>query len=249
MMGPLSRWNIEAGRLFFRFRNAIFPVTFLLIWVTMRPGRLFPSPALDRAAVACGVAGVLLGELVRLVTIGYEYIERGGKKGRPAASRLVTGGIYAHSRNPMYLGNILIAVGFAMASSSLLAYLVVIPFFVFVYQAITCAEEEFLRKEFGEEYAAYCARVPRFFPDLRGLGRTLTQGRYHWKKPIRQDLSTIAWVSLVLAALPLWRAGFLEGWEAARRMVPETLGWEAAILGVYGALVYCKKRKWLFYPA
>ena len=238
-----------AGRFFFRFRNNLFPVMFLLVLVIARPGHIFPLAVLDRWVVACGAALVALGETVRLTTIGFDYIDRGGKAGRPAASRLVSGGIYAHSRNPMYFGNISIATGFALLTSSLLAYAVVIPLFLYVYLAITCAEEEFLRKEFGPEYEAYCARVPRFFPNLRGLGGTLSQGRYNWKKSFRQELSTLTWVSMALAASPLWRAYFLEGAQAARQRAPRTLWQEGVLLALYGILAYCKKRKWLFYPA
>ena len=247
-MSALKQLNIGAGRLFFRFRNAIFPILFVLFLTTMRPAHLFP-PALDRWIVVCGFLSVFAGQMVRLTTIGFDYIDRGGKKGRPAASRLVTGGIYAHTRNPMYLGNILIASGFALVSSSLLAYLTIIPFFLYVYQAITCAEEDFLVKEFGTEYADYCARVPRFFPDPRGLFRTMSSGTYDWRKAVRHDLSTIAWVSIVLAAIPLWRAYFLGGPEAASGLLLPTVGAEGGILCLYAALVYFKRRKLFFYPA
>ena len=242
-------FTLAAGRLFFKFRNAIFPALFLLVIGTIRPARLFPSPVMDRLAVVFGAGLALLGELIRLTTIGFDYIDRGGKAGRPAASRLVTGGIYAHSRNPMYLGNILIAAGFTVASNSPTAYVTILPFFIFVYHAITCAEEEFLRKEFGPEYEAYSARVPRIFPDLRGLRDTLSRGRYNWRKPLRQDLSTMTWIALMLAAVPLWRAYCLEGNGGAWRKAPGTLRLEAVILGVYGLLVCCKKRKLLFYSA
>jgi len=241
--------NVSAGRLFFRSRNAIFPVLLFLFFVTARPTRLLSPPVLDKIMVAGGVALVFLGELIRLVTIGFDYIDRGGKKGRPAASRLVIGGIYAHTRNPMYLGNIFIAAGLALVSSCLPAIVVVTLLFIFVYQAITCAEEEFLRREYGAEYEAYRAQVPRFFPNPRGLWRTLTQGRYDWRRPFRQDLSTFTWLGMVLAATPLWRAYFLKGAETAWRRAPRTLWLEASLLALYGLLVFCKKRKWLFYPA
>jgi len=240
--------NVAAGRIFFRSRNAIFPILLFLFLVTARPTHPFSPPILDKSLVAGGVALVFLGELVRLVTIGFDYIDRGGKKGRPAASRLVIGGIYAHTRNPMYLGNIFIATGLSLVSSCPLAVVVVTLLFIFVYQAITCAEEEFLRREYGAEYEAYCAQVPRFFPNPRGLWSTLAQGRYNWRRPFRQDLSTFTWLGMVLAAIPLWRAYFLKGAETAWRRAPGTLWLEASILVLYGLLVFCKKRKWLFYP-
>lgn len=245
----VKAFTLAAGRFFFKFRNAIFPVLFLLFLVTIRPARIFSSLTLDRWVAACGAGLVFLGEAVRLTTIGFDYIDRGGKKGRPAASRLVTSGIYAHSRNPMYCGNILIAAGFTVASGSPPAYVTILPFFLFVYHSITCAEEEFLRKEFGPEYEAYSARVPRLFPDLRGLWGTLSGSRYDWRRSFRQDLSTITWTGMMLAAVPLWRAFYLEGSAIARQKIPATLKLEAAILGVYVLLAYCKRRKWLFYPA
>ena len=248
MSETLRRSNIEAGRFLFKFRNGIFPVLFILFLVTMTPRHLTPWKSLDRLVVALGVSMVVLGELTRLTTIGFDYIDRGGKNGRPAANRLVHGGIYAHTRNPMYLGNILIAVGFALASSSPSAYVIIIPFFLFVYQAITCAEEEFLKEKFGPDYADYCARVPRFFPLLKGLGRTLTQNRYDWRRPFKQDLSTIVWISLVLAALPIWRAYFLKGIDVAWQRLPASLATIGAILVLYAVLIYCKRKRWLFYP-
>ena len=46
-----------------------------------------------------------------MLTIGYEYIVRGGRQGKVYAEDLVQGGVFAHSRNPLYLGNLLIIVG------------------------------------------------------------------------------------------------------------------------------------------
>ena len=58
-----------------------------------------------------GAIVALLGGVVRGVTIGFVYIVRGGRDGKAYADGLVREGIFAHSRNPMYVGNILMAVG------------------------------------------------------------------------------------------------------------------------------------------
>ena len=243
----MKSWNVAAGRFFFRYRNSLFPIVFLIFLILMRPRVLFGRPIIDHQLALLGTFVAIAGQMVRLLTIGFDYIDRGGKKGRPAASRLVQGGIYAHTRNPMYLGNILIAVGLTMSSGSPVAYVTIIPFFLFVYNAITAAEESFLREEFGAEYKEYCTRVPRFFPSLRGLRQTLSQGQYNWKRAVRQDLSTLTWVSMTLAALPLWRIYFLEGTGALQAAAPRTAVLEAGILAVYLVLIYLKGQRRLFY--
>jgi protein-S-isoprenylcysteine O-methyltransferase Ste14 len=75
---------------------------------------------------------------------------------------LVTGGLYRVSRNPMYIGVLLVVFGQAivLASPRVAAYgLVVLVFFHFV---IVLAEEPHLRKERGASFDEYCRRVPRW---------------------------------------------------------------------------------------
>ena len=91
---------------------------------------MFGNPLADRALGVIGIAVALLGETVRLLTIGFEYIHRGGKDGRVYAGRLVKGGVFGLVRNPMYIGNALIASGMTMYLGAPLGYLLVIPFFV-----------------------------------------------------------------------------------------------------------------------
>ena len=243
----MHRWNVAVGNFFFRYRNTMFPVLFALGVLIIRPRVMFGSPSFDRILMACGMVVALSGELVRLVTIGFEYIERGGKDGKVYASHLVQGGVYALTRNPMYLGNALIAIGMSMVLGSPVAYLLVIPFFLFVYQAIVTAEEAYLRNRFGEEYMQYCARVNRFLPRLREVPRALFGKRYDWRSAIRQDLSTMAALFSGFITLPAWRLYWLYGWDAAKMAAPKAL---AALLGVgmlYGFLAYLKKRRLLFY--
>lgn len=242
MTARLRRLNIAAGQFFFRFRNGLFPAVFALFFLVMRPG------AADHRLMLAGFAAALAGEGIRLSTIGFEYIDRGGKQGRVYASRLVSKGVYGISRNPMYVGNMLIATGIVMASGSTLAALTVLPFFLFVYQAIVVAEEEFLREKFGREYEKYCAQVPRFFPSLRAVQKAFSGTRFNWRRPLKQDLSTLTWITMVLIALPAWRDYFLSGWEVSRARVMRTAALEAAVLALYGGLVFLKKqRSSLFY--
>ena len=87
----LHSWNITIGNFFFRYRNALFPLIFAVGALTLRPRIMFDSVVVDRFLAVVGIAVALLGQVVRLVTIGFEYIHRGGKDGQVYAGRLVRG--------------------------------------------------------------------------------------------------------------------------------------------------------------
>jgi len=83
---------------------------------------------------------------------------------------LTTTGPYAHVRNPLYLGSILIASGFAVALMSWPFAAVLASFFLLIYVPVIASEEAFLRDRFPE-FAWYCARVPRLIPRITPVRR------------------------------------------------------------------------------
>jgi protein-S-isoprenylcysteine O-methyltransferase Ste14 len=111
--------------------------------------RRAPRPA----AVAWSLALVLPGLLLRGYASGYV------KKNR----ELTTTGPYAYTRNPLYLGSMLIAAGFAVALLSWLVALVLAAGFALIYIPVIASEERFLRSTFPG-FDAYCRTVPRFVP-------------------------------------------------------------------------------------
>jgi protein-S-isoprenylcysteine O-methyltransferase Ste14 len=80
-------------------------------------------------------------------------------------SELTMTGPYAHVRNPLYLGSILIAAGFAVALMSLPFAIALVVFFLLIYVPVIASEEAFLRDSFLE-FEWYCARVPRLIPRI-----------------------------------------------------------------------------------
>jgi protein-S-isoprenylcysteine O-methyltransferase Ste14 len=80
-------------------------------------------------------------------------------------TELTITGPYAHVRNPLYLGSILIAAGFAVALMSLWFAIALAVFFLLIYVPVIASEEAFLRDTFLE-FEWYCARVPRLFPRI-----------------------------------------------------------------------------------
>jgi protein-S-isoprenylcysteine O-methyltransferase Ste14 len=84
---------------------------------------------------------------------------------------LATGGPYAYTRNPLYIGTLLVAAGLAIAARSIWLAVLFALVFVFVYLPVIQNEEQHLRKIFPE-YAAYADRVPALWPRFAQKSRT-----------------------------------------------------------------------------
>jgi Phospholipid methyltransferase len=110
----------------------------------------------DPRAVAWSLALVISGLWLRGYASGYV------KKNQ----ELTTTGPYAWVRNPLYLGSILIAAGFAVALLSWAVALALAVMFVAIYVPVIVSEERFLRSTFPG-FDAYCRQVPRLIPRLR----------------------------------------------------------------------------------
>lgn len=82
------------------------------------------------------------------------------------AETLLTAGPYAHVRNPMYLGILVIITGQAMMSGLWYAPPIAWAAYAFVYSNVIPYEEGYLRQQFGDSYQAYCRAVPRLVPAL-----------------------------------------------------------------------------------
>lgn len=183
---------ITIGNFFFKYRNWLFIVLYLLLFVPSPP--LFSENIFgSRFYIYPLIIGLLItitGQLIRGATIGLAYIIRGGKEGKVYAEELVTNGIFSHCRNPLYVGNILMLLGVGILSNSLLYVMVVMPLFLLIYQSIVLAEENFLRNKFGEQFDNYCERVNRWVPSLKGISSTFHSMRFHWKRWLIKEYNT-----------------------------------------------------------
>ena len=153
----VSRFTPAIGRLFFRLRSlTALPFIFILIY--------FAHPTFVSALV--GAIPLVLGELLRLWAVGYAG---GATRSRSlgAASDLVTTGPYAHVRNPLYLGNLLLSLGVCVIANVYWMIIVLLVGYFVQYLPIIASEEAYLREFCGAPYQTYYAAVPRFIPRLR----------------------------------------------------------------------------------
>ena len=173
---------VKFGNWLFHYRNFLFPLFYAFLFIPSSP-----VIANEKVTLMAGLVTIFSGILVRSVTVGLDYIVRGGKNRRVYAEGLVTGGIYTICRNPMYLGNILLVAGFSIMADSLLFTVIFFPLFILFYIAIIKAEEDFLYKKFGAEFLNFKNNVNALLPDLRALGKAFEGQSFNLKKVLRNE--------------------------------------------------------------
>jgi protein-S-isoprenylcysteine O-methyltransferase Ste14 len=206
----------RAGNVIFRVRDGLVPAVLLTIAFGTVPRLVGGSIASDHLVDAIGILVALSGQVLRVLVIGLVYITRGGQNRQVWANSLVDTGMFAHSRNPLYLANLLLFLGLAIVHGGWAMYLIVLPFFLFAYTCIIAAEERYLRERFAGAYADYCRRVPRWWPSLRGLSGTLQSTQFDWMRVVRKEYGTpFAWMTGMLILLV---------WEHAAAAVAPPIG-------------------------
>jgi protein-S-isoprenylcysteine O-methyltransferase Ste14 len=124
------------------------------------------------------------------------------------AEKVVASGPYRHLRNPLYLGNILMAFGMGLLAGRVGFVVIVAGNFIFCLRLIGL-EESNLQKEQGESYIEFCRRVPRLWPSLQP--RLPDSGlKPHWKQAFLGELFmwgffvAVAAFAITLKAAVLW---------------------------------------------
>jgi protein-S-isoprenylcysteine O-methyltransferase Ste14 len=134
---------------------------FVLVAVLARPSTASALLALPLA---------LAGESLRVWAAG--HIEKGRS--------LATGGPYAHTRNPLYLGSVLMAAALVVATRSVAAAVLVVAYLAAFYPGAVASEAADLRARFGDAYDRWASAVPAFLPRLRPAGPRAS--RFEWRR-------------------------------------------------------------------
>lgn len=138
-----------------------------------------------RLIFACGAALVALAALLR--TWGTSYLQAEVMRdSRVHTEKVLADGPYRHVRNPLYLGNILMAMGIGLMASRIGFFVLVVGMMVFVLRLILREESELVRDQ-GETYRRYYAAVPRLIPSP--APRVPPAGnRPHWRQGMIAEL-------------------------------------------------------------
>ncbi len=120
-------------------------------------------------------------------------------------------GPYAHTRNPLYLGSMLIAFGFAGAARSWVIVVTLAMLFAAIYWPTIQSEEAFLRAEFAE-FDGYAREVPRLLPRLTPAPTSATAGafsreRYLHHREYNAGIGALAIYAALLLRMLMLRPG------------------------------------------
>ena len=229
---------MRIGNTLFRYRDALFPIALLTAAFSVRPRLAGGDLRTDAIVDAVGFLISATGQALRIAVVGLAYITRGGQNRQVWANSLQDRGVFAHCRNPLYVGNFLVIAGLAVVHNGWTMWAMV-PLFVLGYMAIVAAEEAYLLGRFGDAYTGYCRRVPRWIPSLRGLRGTLTGSRFDWLKVLRKEYGTLfAWPSGFLLLL-VWEQQTTGAPLASSRNITILIVW-IAMAAAYLRVRYLK---------
>jgi protein-S-isoprenylcysteine O-methyltransferase Ste14 len=178
----------QIGAVLFRHRGWL-PLLFLGIPLVM-PGSTSPF----RWEV--GLFLIIVGEAIRLA--GVAAAGTVTRRRSRAVERLVTYGIFAWARNPLYIGNFLIWMGFVTISGVLWFLPFAVLLFAVEYELIVRYEEGVLESIFGREYLDYKNETPRWIP--RPPRGEHAVGEYHWGEAFRSEISTFLQYAVLILA-------------------------------------------------
>jgi protein-S-isoprenylcysteine O-methyltransferase Ste14 len=145
-----------------------------------------------------GAAVALLGIFLRAVASGQVEKNR----------VLATSGPYAYVRNPLYLGSIIIGIGFTIAARDLWVLIAIVLLFIVIYLPVIRSEEAFLRSRFPQ-YDDYARRVPSLLPHtllLRQITKGFSRELYFSHREYNSLLGAAAVVAALVAKI-LWFPG------------------------------------------
>ncbi len=142
-----------------------------------------------------GVVIVIPGLMIRAIASG--HVQKN--------EALATTGPYAYTRNPLYLGSLVLAIGFAVAGRNMWIGTGIVVFYLSIYWPVIRGEEQFLHTKFAG-FEEYCRHVPRLLPRLtpHGSGSGSFSSELYWKhREYNATLGAIA-IFVVLIGKMLW---------------------------------------------
>ena len=147
-------------------------------------------------------ASILIGSLVAVPGILLRALASGHVKKN---EELTTSGPYAYTRNPLYLGSLIMAVGFALAARSAIIFVLMLAMFFAIYMPVIRSEEVYLREKFPD-FDDYARSVPRLLPRLSAFQNppgSFSRALYLQHREYNAILGTVGVMAALVAKLYL----------------------------------------------
>jgi protein-S-isoprenylcysteine O-methyltransferase Ste14 len=180
----------------FKYRSYT-PLPFILLMVIFQKATI--------TSMLIGFAIALFGEFWRLWGVSHAGSETRTTDG-VGGTFLVVSGPYAHVRNPLYIGNMLMYLGIGIMSMALFPYLHIaaLLFFFWQYFVIIKEEESFLKGKYGKSFENYLASVPKLIPSFRKYKNPgLSQPEFRLKKGFKSERRTFQAFGIIILIIIL----------------------------------------------
>lgn len=183
----------DQGNFLFKYRTylpLIVLVGGLVVFFFQKRNYTFTDLGQSYWLLSLGVG--LMGLLIRIYTVGHTPENTSGRNttGGQLADQLNQTGIYSLVRHPLYLGNFLMWLAIAMLTANTTYILGFILAYWLYYERIMYAEEQFLRKKFGENYTNWASNVPAFIPKITGFAKP--KYPFSIKKVLKKEKNGVA---------------------------------------------------------
>ncbi len=144
-----------------------------------------------------GLAVCLFGLLIRIYTVGHTPKNTSGRntKGQ-LAEELNSSGIYSMVRHPLYVGNFFMWLGIGILTQNTWFIIAFIFIYWVYYERIMFAEEQFLRKKFGDSYLKWAEVTPAFIPGFKNFKKPSLP--FSWKKILKKEKNGFFAVFLII---------------------------------------------------
>lgn len=151
----------------------------------------------------------VVGEVLRIFTVGFAPKNTSGRNtvAGQVADELNTTGIYSMVRHPLYFGNFFMWLGPVLFLRSVSFAIVFALLYWLYYERIMFAEEQFLRRKFGEIYDKWSEKVPSFIPSFKNyIPSNLT---FSLRNVLKREYNSIVNIFLIFIIMDIFRNYFL----------------------------------------
>jgi len=155
---------------------------------------LWGNSAMAQWSYPAGAIVTVMGVLLRLWAAGWLRKNQA----------MIIGGPYAHTRNPLYLGTGVLALGHGLMSAVALAPLLFTVLCFVIYYAAMRDEETYLAQQYGNDFETYRAQVPLWLPRLRSYAAMNEDSGFSWQQVKRNREYEAAIINVVLIAIYAW---------------------------------------------
>ncbi|WKV12006.1 methyltransferase family protein [Marivirga harenae] len=205
----------QQGVWLFKYRGTL-PVLILLIgmgiyaYAALHPELfLIQDPEIKNYFLLFCVAISLFGQYIRAYTVGHTPKNTSGRNtGKQLADTLNTTGIYSTVRHPLYVGNFFMWLGPALLTENTWFIVAFVLFYWVYYERIMFAEEQFLRRKFGDVYTSWAEKTPAFIPSFKNFVKPKLS--FSWKKVLKKEKNGFAAIFIIFCAFDVI-AEFLKG--------------------------------------